>query len=164
MNIFLKFSVLASFLIFSGCGDGHDHEHKGHDHKGHDHGGHAHEAPHGGALVLLGEHGTGFHLEVILGKEGILDLYVLDGEVENFVRVSQEELSMQVTAKDSKSQSILMTAVEDAATGESIGNTSHFRAQTEMKGVESFDAILSSVKIKGTVFEKVSFSYPQGNE
>ena len=159
MNIFLKFSVLASFLIFSGCGDGHDH-----DHKGHDHGGHAHEAPHGGALVLLGEHGTGFHLEVILSEEGILDLYVLDGEVDKFVRISQEELALQVTTKDSESQSVSMTAVEDAATGESIGNTSHFQARTEMKGVENFDAVLSSVKIKGTVFEKVSFSYPGGNE
>ena len=35
---------------------------------------------------------------------------------------------------------------------------------TEMKDVESFDAVLSSVKIKGTVFEKVSINYPQGNE
>ena len=159
MNIFLKFSVLASFLIFSGCGDGHDHEHKGHDHKGHEHGGDGDEAPHGGALD-----GTGFHLEIILSKEGMLDLYVLDGEVEHFVRIAQEELALQVTTKDSESQSISMTAVEDATTGESTGNTSHFQARTEMKDVESFDAVLSSVTIKGIVFEKVSFSYPQGNE
>ena len=84
MNIFLKYSVLASYLILAACGDEHHH-----DHEGHDHGGHAHEAPHGGALVLLGEHGTGFHLEIILSKEGMLDLYVLDGEVEHFVRIAQ---------------------------------------------------------------------------
>ena len=93
----------------------------------------------------------------------MLDLYVLDGEVEHFVRIAQEELALQVT-KDSESQSISMTAVEDATTGESTGNTSHFQARTEMKDVESFDAVLSSIKIKGKVFEKVSFSYPQGNE
>jgi len=159
MHKLITYLAVVSCILVSGCGDGHHH-----DHDGHNHGEHAHEAPHGGALVLLGEHGTGFHLEVILSKEGILDLYVLDGEVENFVRISQEELALQVTTKDSESQSISMTAVEDAATGESMGNTSHFQARTEMKGVESFDAVLSSVKIKGTVFEKVSFSYPDGNE
>lgn len=159
MNIFLKYSVLPFYLILAACGDEHHH-----DHEGHCLGEHAHEAPHGGTLVLLGEHGSGFHLEIILSKEGILDLYVLDGEVEHFVRIAQEKLALQVTAKDSESQSISMTAVEDATTGESTGNTSHFQARTEMKDVESFDAVLSSVTIKGIVFEKVSFSYPQGNE
>ena len=135
MNIFLKYSVLASYLILAACGDEHHHDHKGHDHKGHDHGAHAHVAPHDGTLVLLGEHGTGFHLEIILSKEGMLDLYVLDGEVEHFVRIAQEELALQVSIKDSESQSISMTAVEDATTGESTGNTSHFQARTEMKAV-----------------------------
>ena len=159
MHNLITYLAVVSCLLVSGCGDGHHHDHDGQNHSGH-----AHEAPHGGALVLLGEHGTGFHLEVILSKEGILDLYVLDGEVEKFVRISQEELALQVTTKDSESQSISMTAVEDAATGESMGNTSHFQARTEMKEVESFEAVLSSIKIKGTVFEKVSISYPQGNE
>ena len=159
MHNLITYLAVVSCILVSGCGDGHNHDHDGHNHSGH-----AHEAPHGGALVLLGEHGTGFHLEVILSKEGILDLYVLDGEVEKFVRISQEELALQVTTKDSESQSISMTAVEDAATGESMGNTSHFQARTEMKEVENFEAVLSSIKIKGTVFEKVSISYPQGNE
>ena len=159
MHNLITYLAVVSCILVSGCGDGHHHDHDGHNHSGH-----AHEAPHGGALVLLGEHGTGFHLEVILSKEGILDLYVLDGEVEKFVRISQEELALQVTVKDSESQSINMTAVEDAATGESMGNTSHFQARTEMKEVESFEAVLSSIKIKGTVFEKVSINYPQGNE
>ena len=82
-----------------------------------------------------------FHLEIILSKEGMLDLYVLDGEVEHFVRISQEELALQVTTKDSESQSISMTAVEDSATGESMGNTSHFQARTEMKEVELWKAM-----------------------
>ena len=159
MKIFIRYTILASYFILSACGGEHNH-----DHKDHSHGEHAHEAPHGGTLVLLGKHGSGFHLEVILSKEGLLDLYVLDGEVEEFVRIPQEQLDLQVKTKDTKNQVIHLLAVADSTTGESTGNTSHFQVQTEMKDVESFDAVLSSVTIKGTAYEKVSFRYPDGNE
>jgi len=73
-------------------------------------------------------------------------------------------LDLQVKTKDTENQIIHLSAVADSTTGESTGNTSRFQVQTEMKDVESFDAVLSSVTIKGTVYEKVFFSYPDGNE
>ena len=43
-----------------------------------------HAAPHGGQLVELGEHGSGFNLELVLHEDGFLQIYVLDAHVDRF--------------------------------------------------------------------------------
>ena len=43
-----------------------------------------HPAPHGGQLVELGEHGSGFNLELVLHEQGFLQIYVLDAHVTGF--------------------------------------------------------------------------------
>ncbi len=153
-----------SFLLLS-CGDDHGHDHHDHDHHGHGHHGHAHVAPHGGALVLLGKHGSGYHLEVVLAEDGLLDVYVLDGEAENYVRVKQENLALRIDPlEEANATTVTLSAVADKTTGETVGDTSRFSARTNYGGLKKFEGVVNAVLIKGASFENVSFRYPEGNE
>src|SRR5205085_2013512 len=59
--------------------------------------GHEHTAPHHGQLVELGEEFA--HVELVLDrKAGRLTAYVLDGEAEQPVRVTQPTLTLMCTA------------------------------------------------------------------
>ena len=56
------------------------------------------------------------------------------------------------------------TAVANAATGETVGDTSQFVAGADwLAGVEAFDAVLPEVSIQGRVYRNVAFKYPKGN-
>ena len=94
---------LSVSLFLSSCGD---------DHHG---GGHHHKAPHGGVLVELGEHGTGFNLEVVHNAEtGDLGIYVFDGHASNPVRIKQESIDLTVTVGDEKKE-VSLAAVANPA-------------------------------------------------
>ena len=77
----MKFRFIFFFslpILFTAC-DSVDHGSSG----GH----HVHVAPHGGQLLEVGEHGSGFNLELLLHPDGFLKIYVLDAHAENFVRI-----------------------------------------------------------------------------
>ena len=162
MKNYLNLIPLFLYLGFVSCGHDHDHHH-GHEHgdKEHGSGGHAHHAPHGGTLVLLGDHGTGFHLELLLDENGTLEAYVLDGEAENFVRISQEEFEIETKGEEGAEKTISLEAVADPATEETVGDTSFFRANEQVEGITSFEGNLKSLSIKGKKFENVSFRFPE---
>lgn len=155
--------VLAAALL-AGCGDdphGHDH---GHDH-GHSHGGgHVHVAPHGGALVVLGE--EALHVELVLdATEGELVAYVLDGEAERAVRLAQETLELTVTPPGGEPVDVSLAAVANELTGETVGDTSEFRGRHDaLTGLERFEATLGALTARGVAFDPVAFPYPEGNE
>tara|TARA_B100000676_G_C17750019_1_gene665965 strand:- start:47 stop:391 length:345 start_codon:yes stop_codon:yes gene_type:complete len=114
---------------------------------------------------LLGKHGSGYHLEVVLAEDGLFDVYVLDGEAEKFVRVKQENLSLQVSPiGDGNATTVTLSAVADKTTGEAVGDTSRFSAQTNFGGLKKFEGVVNAILIKGASFEKVAFRYPEGNE
>ena len=140
-----------------GCSGGHDHH--DHDHEEH---GHAHEAPHGGALTMLGDHAL--QLELVVDQDaGQLKLYVLDGGAENFMRVSPLEIEARANAGD-REWSVLFEAVANEATGETKGNTSHFVAEVKDLANESeFDISFNRLEFLGQVFEEVNTSYPEGS-
>ena len=148
MKNYLNLIPLFLYLGFVSCGHDHDHHH-GHEHgdKEHGSGGHAHHAPHGGTLVLLGDHGTGFHLELLLDENGTLEAYVLDGEAENFVRISQEEFEIETKGEEGAEKTISLEAVADPATEETVGDTSFFRANEQVEGITSFEGNLKSLSI-----------------
>lgn len=157
----LTFALMpAAALLFSGCGP-HEHDHH-HDHAGHDHAAHEHhhEAPHGGTAVVLGD--EAFHLEFVRdGEAGSLSAYVLDGHMENFVRVTNEVIALQ--ARDHGELKLMAAA--NTATGETVGDTSHFSATAGwLKTTTNFAAAITSVTIRGTVFTNVTFAFPEGNE
>ena len=154
-------------LILSGCGPG-DHDHD-RDHAGHDHGPahehkheheHEHEAPHGGAAVVLGD--EAFHIEIVRdGEAGTLSAYVLDGHMENFVRVTNASLAITIDGREA----LQLGAVANAATGETVGDTSQFAAGAEwLKTTTNFSAVIPMIEIRGQSFTNVAFKFPEGNE
>ena len=143
-------SILTSLtvcLFLSSCGDDHHHGK-----------GHHHEAPHGGTLVELGEHGTGFNLEVVHnGETGDLAIHVYDSHVSNPVRIKQESITLTVGTENKE---VVLAAVANPVYEESIGDTSFFEAKGALPGVKEFEASVKSVTIKGRTFENIAFSYP----
>ena len=124
---------------------------------------HAHKAPHDGTAVVLGH--EAYHLELVRdAASGRLTAYVLDGEMEAFVRVKAATLEFAVTANGGR-RALTLRAVANPATGESVGDTSQFEAQEDwLKTTPVFDAVLASIEIKGSKFEQVAFNFPKGND
>ena len=111
---------------------------------------------------MLGDHA--FQLELLVDqKEEQLKLYVLDGEAENFMRVSLPEIEARASVRD-RAWSLLFAAVANEATGETKGNTSHFVAEAkDLANEPEFDIRFDRLKLMGQVFEDVNISYPEGS-
>lgn len=159
---FLSLLVVLAAWFATGCSKK---ETAGKSADGHDHAGHKHEhkAPHGGTAIVLGN--ETYHLELVLdAAAGKLSAYVLDGEMEKFIRIPAPAFEIVATVGDAK-QTLLFNAVADAATGEKVGDTALFEASADwLKTTKSFDAVLSRIEIRGTVFSSVAFNFPLGNE
>ena len=124
---------------------------------------HEHHPPHSGTPVVLGNEAC--HLEFVLDKtNGIMNAYLLDGEMENFVRIPTE--SFAVTANLPAGVQVLdFKAVANRATGETVGDTSMFSAQADwLKSTNSFDGTLKELTVRGTTFTNVAFNFPKGND
>ena len=124
---------------------------------------HEHHPPHGGTPVVLGDEAN--HVELVLDPAaGILQAYVLDGEMENFVRIPAK--SVEIDAKVSgNEQKLELNAVPNTATGETVGNTSMFQGQAGwLKSATNFDAVLKEITIHGTTYSNVTFNFPKGND
>ncbi len=124
---------------------------------------HEHTPPHGGTAIELGE--EAFHLELVRDPEaGVLKCYVLDGHLENFIRVA--DLTFTINAQISgKTERLSFQAVANPATGETAGDTSLFEARAEwLRAVARFEGELESLTIRGTRFNSVPFKFPEGNE
>lgn len=118
--------------------------------------------PHGGVPVALGED---YKLELVLdAQSGRLDAYVLDGEFENFVRISDE--SFEVSARLTGGAEVLsFKAVPNRATGETVGDTSMFEAQAGwLKSQNSFPAVLKELKVKGNTYTNIAFNFSAGKD
>lgn len=94
----------------------------------------------------------------------VLKAYVLDGELEFFVRIPAE--SFEVVAQVAGREELLtFRAIPNNATGETIGNTSQFEVQAEwLKRQTNFDAMLRAITIKGSTFTNVGFNFPKGSD
>lgn len=123
--------------------------------------GHEHHAPHGGALVVLGEEVA--HVELVLDPAtGELRAYSLDGEAEKAVPLAQSEIVVSLTKPAVRVQ---LTAQASELTGEKAGNTSEFAGSNPaLKNLPEFDGKLLRVDTLGQSFRDVSFNFPRGNE
>src|SRR5438309_718651 len=81
---------------------------------------HKDQPPHGGTPVVLGE--DQYHIEFALdASSGTLSAYLLDDEMEEFVR--SDMASFVVTAKTGGSeQTLIFKPVANPATGETVGD------------------------------------------
>jgi len=125
---------------------------------------HEHHPPHKGVLIVLGEEFA--HLELVLDSAtGNLTAFSLDGEAENAVALTQKDIVFKITTSGERETEISLKAVENPLTGETMGNTSEFSAQSDsLKGVIKFFGIITDVMSKGQEFKNVAFSFPEGND
>lgn len=123
---------------------------------------HEHTAPHGGTLVVFGEEFA--HVEMKLDKAtGKLTIYTLDGEAEKGVAVEQADIEIEV--KKPKAFTVKAVAVESTLSGSKKGAATEFEVTSDqLKGLDNFDAVVKSLKIKGKDHANVAFNFPKGNE
>ena len=158
-RILLRVVTLAAMgWAFAGCGGSHD-DHGDHDHGGH---GHAHEAPHGGALGMLGNHA--FQIEILpQPASGRIDLYVLDGGAERFVRIAATAIDARAKSGE-REWDLRFEAVANEATGETVGNSAHFVAYAAGLAVETdFEIMFDRLELLGQVFSNVTIPFPEGS-
>ena len=125
--------------------------------------GHEHHPPHGGTPVVLGD--EAYHVELVLDAQaGTLQAYILDAEMENFVRSAVPSIEIAADVGGAP-RTLVLKAVANPATGETVGDTSLFEAQADwLRDARQFDAVLGSVTIRGTTFTGVRFNFPRGND
>jgi hypothetical protein len=124
---------------------------------------HQHHPPHGGTPIVLGD--EAFHLELVRDPAaGALKVYVLDGEMEEFVRIKARQLDLQVEM-EGRTSTLALKAVADAATGETVGDTCLFEAKADwIKRTGHFKGVLPLLQIQDQTFRKVAFDFPEGND
>lgn len=124
---------------------------------------HHHHPPHDGTPVVLGD--ESYHIELVLNQSaGSLQAYVLDGEMENFVRSSAPRIEITATVEGAP-YTLVLEPVPNPETGETVGDTSLFEAQADwLRTAREFDGVLKSIAIRGTTFADVKFNFPRGND
>ena len=125
---------------------------------------HLHEAPHGGALVELGDHVASIEF-VFESATGTLTAYVLDAHAENPVRLTGGALFVEIELDGNDEYIPLeLRGVANSLTGESETNTSQFRGEERaLRGQTSFGGTIPAISVRGTVFEEVAFRYPSND-
>jgi hypothetical protein len=122
---------------------------------------HKDQPPHGGTPVALGDN---YKIEFVLdAANGTLSAYILDDEMEEFVRSDMP--SFELTAKvGGAEQTLVFKPVANPATGETVGDTALFIAQAGwLKTTKAFDAAIKSVTLDGTTFTSIAFKFPKGS-
>ena len=157
-------TILAIAFTQLGCEKkGAHHSEQEDSHETHAH--HEHTAPHGGTLVVLGEEFA--HVEFVLDETtGKLTAYVLDGEAEKPIRLTEETIGLKINRLDpEQTMALQLQAVANVLTGETEGDTSQFEGQSEaLVGTTEFQAEITSIVVKGQTFTNVDFKFPEGNE
>ena len=145
--------LLSCALSLGSCG----HDHDEHGLSGSDV--HYHAPPHGGVLVELGEHGSGYNLELYLEDQGYLQIFVWDAHVDNLVRIEQENVDLLIPEDNGTPKTIVCAAVTDAATGETVGDTSLFASSEPMADQLPLKGVIPSIKVIGKTYENVPFEF-----
>lgn|ERR1051325_3474802 len=124
---------------------------------------HEHVPPHHGTPVVLGN--EEYHVEFVLdAPAGKLQAYVLDGELEKFIRVQQPAFEVAAQLPD-RQLSLAFVAVANNATGETVGDTSLFEAQADwLRSATNFDAVLKDLLVRSNRYQNVAFNFPKGND
>lgn len=151
----LTLLVVAAVLV--GCGEHHDQAGAAKPHK------HEHKPPHGGTPVVLGH--EEYHVELVLDAVGgTLTGFVMDGELENFVRISAPSFVIRLNSPRPE-KSLVFQAVPNLSTGETVGDTSQFEAHADwLKTTPTFDAVLPLLTVRTKTYTNVVFNFPKGND
>lgn len=115
--------------------------------------------PHGGTPVALGDD---YNIEFVHeAGSNLLTGYVLDDEMEDFIRSSSRTVSIKANV-GGEIRTLELRAVANPATGETEGDTSQFEGSADwLISAPKFDGILVSITIRGTTFTDIKFSFPK---
>ena len=105
-----------------------------------------------------------YHVELVLdASAGKLQAFILDGELENFVRIP--EASFEIAVKLPGEEKVLtMKAVANRATGETVGDTALFETQAEwLKTTPIFNAVIKELTVRDNKYQNIAFNFPKGN-
>jgi hypothetical protein len=95
---------------------------------------------------------------------GKLFAYILDGELENFIRIPAESFIVTAQLPDG-AQSLVLKAVANSATGEKVGDTALFEAQADwLQATPTFDAAIAELTVRANTYRHVTFNFPKGND
>jgi hypothetical protein len=154
MKVITYLFLTLSLLFFFSCGEEQQEE---------IHSAHNHPAPHGGQLVELGEHGSGFNLELVLHEQGFLQIYVLDAHVQNFIRISANSIDIEITDQNGTARIITCEPIEDPITGETVGNTSLFTSTERINEILPLQGVINKIDIMEFPYENVEINF-SGNQ
>ena len=154
MKVITYLFLTVSLLFFFSCGEEQQEE---------IHSAHNHPAPNGGQLVELGEHGSGFNLELVLHEQGFLQIYVLDAHVQNFVRISANSIDIEITDQNGTARIITCEPIEDPITGETVGNTSLFTSTERINEILPLQGVINKIDIMEFSYENVEINF-SGNQ
>lgn len=148
---------MVAVAVLAGCGEHHNQADAANPQK------HEHKPPHGGTPVVLGR--EEFHLELALDAVGgKLTCFVMDGEMENFVRISAPSFDLRLDSPKLE-KPLVFQAVPNKATGETVGDTSQFEAHADwLKTTPTFDAVLPLLTVRTRTYTNVVFNFPKGND
>jgi uncharacterized Rossmann fold enzyme len=104
----------------------------------------------------LGKHGSGYNLEILQNPQDQLEIFILDAHAENYVRIAQP--SIELTLTDSN-QTMSLGAVADPATGETVGNSALFRAESNISSKLPLLGFLRSLKIGSKTYTYQPFEF-----
>ena len=68
----------------------------------------------------MGEHGSGFNLELLLHPDGFLKIYVLDAHAENFVRIPAYSMTFEIQGENNSTKQIICEGIEDQSVKPSV--------------------------------------------
>jgi hypothetical protein len=124
---------------------------------------HEHVPPHGGTAVVLGE--EAYHLELVRDAvAGKLSAYVMDGELENFVRIVAPSIEIVATVAG-KPTTLTLMPIANPLTGEKPGDASLFEVTADwLRNTTTFDGVIPRLEVRVTTFTAVAFNFPNGNE
>jgi hypothetical protein len=116
--------------------------------------------PHGGTLVALGD--DAFGLELLRDPAtGSLRAYVLDGELESFIRIPARQLDLELARAGRSPAPLRLAAVADPVTGETVGDTSLFQARAPwLRGPGPCTGRIRSITVRGQTFRSMPFALP----
>ena len=158
LNLILG-SLIAIAALLTACSkteSAHDHDPAGQAR-------HEHQPPHGGTPVELG--GEEYHVEFVRdAAAGKLQAFVLDGELETFIRIAAPSFEV-VALVSGREETLLFQPMASNATGEQVGNTSWFEAQAEwLKRTTNFDAVLKEITVRNKTYTNIAFNFPKGSD
>ena len=154
----IKFLLLLPLIAFFGCED------SSHNHQGEGGSKHVHVAPHGGQLVEVGEHGSGFNLELVHHFDGFLQIYILDAHAENFVRIGGDFIELTMPGENNTVDRIICEAIPDPVTGETVGNTSLFTSTERITDILPLQAMIPRLSILDYTFENIEVNFSGNSE